>query len=105
MRRFVLPLLLGSAVLLSPIASRSSAPEPILREGLVLPLPGQLNTELMDPSIVKLIVGVRGYAAEMERKAILQRTAEGSAGGQAAGGRDHVGRGRIGLRRARRARA
>ncbi len=47
MRRFVLPLLLGSAVLLSPIASRSSAPEPILREGLVLPLPGQLNTELM----------------------------------------------------------
>ncbi|CAK27633.1 uncharacterized conserved secreted protein (DUF3370) [Synechococcus sp. Minos11] len=47
MRRLVLPLLLGGAVLLSPIASRSSAPEPTLREGLVLPLPGQLNTELM----------------------------------------------------------
>ena len=36
MRRLVLPLLLGGAVLLSPIASRSSAPEPTLREGLVL---------------------------------------------------------------------
>lgn len=47
MRRLVLPLLLGGAVLLSPIASRSSAPEPTLREGLVLPLPGQLNSELM----------------------------------------------------------
>ena len=47
MRRLVLPLLLGGAVLLSPIASRSSAPEPSLREGIVLPLPGQLNQELM----------------------------------------------------------
>ena len=47
MRRLVLPLLLGGAVLLNPIASRSSAPEPTLREGIVLPLPGQLNQELM----------------------------------------------------------
>ena len=47
MRRLLLPLVLGCAVLLSPIASRSSAPEPTLREGLVLPLPGQLNRELM----------------------------------------------------------
>ena len=47
MRRLLLPLVLGGAVLLSPIASRSSAPEPTLREGLVLPLPGQLNRELM----------------------------------------------------------
>ncbi|WP_415409649.1 hypothetical protein ACLM45_12880 [Synechococcus sp. A10-1-5-9] len=43
------------------------------------------RTELMDPSIVKLIVGVLGYAAEMERKAILKRTAEGRAVAQAAG--------------------
>ena len=47
MRRLLLPFVLGGAVLLSPIASRSSAPEPTLREGLVLPLPGQLNRELM----------------------------------------------------------
>ena len=52
--------------------------------GLVT-LDGKLNTELMDPSIVKLIVGVLGYAAEMERKAILKRTAEGRAVAQAAG--------------------
>ena len=42
MRRFVLPLLLGSAVLLSPIASRSARrANPAGRPGL--PLPGQLN--------------------------------------------------------------
>ena len=52
--------------------------------GLVT-LDGKLNTELMDPSIVKLIVGVLGYAAEMERSAILKRTAEGRAAVQAAG--------------------
>ena len=33
-------------------------------------LDGKLNTEITDPSIVKLIVGVLGYAAEMERAAI-----------------------------------
>jgi DNA invertase Pin-like site-specific DNA recombinase len=31
----------------------------------------------MDESICKLIVGVLGYAAEMDRKAILKRTEEG----------------------------
>ena len=45
----------------------------------------KLNTKLTDPKIVKLIAGVLGYAAEMERKAILKRTAEGRAVAQAAG--------------------
>jgi DNA invertase Pin-like site-specific DNA recombinase len=44
--------------------------------GLVT-LDGKLSTETMDSSIVKLIVGILGYAAEMERKAILKRTEEG----------------------------
>lgn len=45
----------------------------------LITLDGKLNTEVMDPSIVKLIVGVLGYAAEMERKAIIKRTTEGRA--------------------------
>lgn len=52
--------------------------------GLVT-LDGKLSTETMDPSIVKLIVGVLGYAAEMERKAIIKRTAEGRDIAKAAG--------------------
>jgi DNA invertase Pin-like site-specific DNA recombinase len=52
--------------------------------GLVT-LDGKLSTETMDPSIVKLIVGVLGYAAEMERKAIIKRTGEGREIAQAAG--------------------
>jgi DNA invertase Pin-like site-specific DNA recombinase len=52
--------------------------------GLVT-LDGKLSTETMDPSIVKLIVGVLGYAAEMERKAIIKRTHEGREVAQAAG--------------------
>jgi len=46
--------------------------------GLVT-LDGKLNTETMDESICKLVVGILGYAAEMERKAILKRTEEGRA--------------------------
>lgn len=45
----------------------------------VVTLDGRLNTEVTDPSIVKLIVGILGYAAEMERKAIIKRTQEGLA--------------------------
>ena len=45
----------------------------------LITLDGKLNTEVMDPSIVKLIVGVLGYAAEMERKSTLKRTQEGRA--------------------------
>lgn len=52
--------------------------------GLVT-LDGKLSTELMDPSIVKLIVGVLGYAAKMERKSILKRTSEGREVAKAAG--------------------
>jgi DNA invertase Pin-like site-specific DNA recombinase len=52
--------------------------------GLVT-LDGKLSTETMDASIVKLIVGVLGYAAEMERKAILKRTEEGRAVAMEAG--------------------
>lgn len=52
--------------------------EQLLDRGVhVVTLDGKLNTEAMDPSIVKLIVGVLGYAAEQERKAILKRTQEG----------------------------
>lgn len=52
--------------------------------GLVT-LDGKLSTETMDPSIVKLVVGILGYAAEMERKAILKRTEEGRAVAMEAG--------------------
>ena len=48
-------------------------------------LDGKLNTEVTDPSIVKLIVGILGYAAEMERSAITKRTSEGRAVAQEAG--------------------
>ena len=60
--------------------------EELVERGVgLITLDGKLNTETMDPSIVKLIVGVLGYAAEMERKAILKRTSEGRAVAQAAG--------------------
>lgn len=52
--------------------------EELMERGVgLITLDGKLNTEAMDSSIVKLIVGVLGYAAEMERKAILKRTKEG----------------------------
>lgn len=54
--------------------------EDLMERGIgLITLDGKLNTETMDPSIVKLIVGVLGYAAEMERKSTLKRTQEGRA--------------------------
>ena len=54
--------------------------EDLLERGIgLITLDGKLNTELMDPSIVKLIVGILGYAAETERKSTLKRTQEGRA--------------------------
>ncbi|MEB3361088.1 MAG: recombinase family protein [Synechococcaceae cyanobacterium] len=60
--------------------------EALLERGVnVVTLDGKLNTEAMDPSITQLIVGVLGYAAEQERKAIAKRTREGREVAQAAG--------------------
>ena len=54
--------------------------EDLLQRGIgLVTLDGKLNTETMDPSIVKLIVGVLGYAAETERKSTIKRTQEGRA--------------------------
>ena len=52
--------------------------ENLMERGIgLISLDGRLNTETMDESICKLVVGIFGYAAEMERKAILKRTKEG----------------------------
>lgn len=52
--------------------------EQLMERGIhLVTLDGKLNTEITDPSIVKLIVGILGYAAEMERSAISKRTSEG----------------------------
>lgn len=60
--------------------------ESLMERGIgLVTLDGKLSTETMDPSIVKLIVGILGYAAEMERKAILKRTEEGRAVAREAG--------------------
>ena len=40
-------------------------------------LDGRLDTQTMPEELVKLVVGVMGYAAEMELKSIKKRTAEG----------------------------
>ena len=42
-------------------------------------LDGRLDTTKMPEEIVRLIVGIMGYAGEMEHKNILRRTAEGRA--------------------------
>ena len=42
-------------------------------------LDGRLDTTTMPEEIVRLIVGVMGYAAEMELKNLKRRTAEGRA--------------------------
>ena len=42
-------------------------------------LDGRLCTDSMPEELVKLVVGVMGYAAEMELKAIKKRTSEGRA--------------------------
>lgn len=40
-------------------------------------LDGRLDTAAMPEELVKLVVGVMGYAAEMELKSIKKRTTEG----------------------------
>ena len=55
-------------------------------------LDGRLCTQSMPQEIVKLIVGVTGYAAEMELKGIRKRTAEGRRIAQSRG--DKFGRNR-----------
>ena len=52
----------------------------LLEKGVkIRTLDGRLDTQTMNPEIVKLIVSVMGYAAEMELKNIKRRTAEGRA--------------------------
>ena len=52
----------------------------LLEKGIkIRTLDGRLDTQTMNPEIVKLIVSVMGYAAEMELKNIKRRTAEGRA--------------------------
>ena len=60
--------------------------ENLMERGIgLVTLDGKLSTESMDPSICKLVVGILGYAAEMERKAIIKRTEEGRAVAMEAG--------------------
>lgn len=60
--------------------------ENLMEQGIgLVTLDGRLSTESMDPSICKLVVGILGYAAEMERKAIIKRTSEGRAVAMEAG--------------------
>ena len=50
----------------------------LLEKGVkIRTLDGRLDTTTMPEEIIKLIVGVMGYAAEMELKNIKRRTAEG----------------------------
>ena len=50
----------------------------LLEKGVkIKTLDGRLDTTTMPEEIIKLIVGVMGYAAEMELKNIKRRTAEG----------------------------
>ena len=52
----------------------------LLEKGVrIKTLDGRLDTTTMPEEIIRLIVGVRGYAAEMELKNIKRRTAEGRA--------------------------
>ena len=52
----------------------------LLEKGVqIKTLDGRLDTTTMPEEIVRLIVGVMGYAAEMELKNIKRRTAEGRA--------------------------
>ena len=52
----------------------------LLEKGVkIRTLDGRLDTQTMNSEIVKLIVSVMGYAAEMELKNIKRRTAEGRA--------------------------
>ncbi len=50
----------------------------LLEKGVkIRTLDGRLDTSVMNDEIVRLIVGVMGYAAEMELKNIHRRTSEG----------------------------
>ena len=51
----------------------------IEREVYIKTLDGRLDTSLMNEEIVRLIVGVMGYAAECELRNIKHRTSEGRA--------------------------
>ena len=52
----------------------------LLERGVAIKtLDGRLDTASMPEELVKLVVGVMGYAAEMELKAIKKRTSEGRA--------------------------
>ena len=52
----------------------------LLEKGIqIKTLDGRLDTTTMPEEIVRLIVGVMGYAAEMELKNLKRRTAEGRA--------------------------
>ena len=52
----------------------------LLEKGVkIKTLDGRLNTQTMNEEVVRLIVGVMGYAAEMELKNLKRRTAEGRA--------------------------
>ena len=57
----------------------------IERDVFLKTLDGRLDTSVMPEEIVRLIVGVLGYAAEMELKNIKTRTAEGRAVAQSRG--------------------
>ena len=57
----------------------------IERDVHVETLDKRLDTSAMPEELVKLIVGVMGYAAEMELKSIKKRTAEGRAFAQSRG--------------------
>ena len=51
----------------------------IERNVFIKTLDGRLDTSLMNDEIVRLIVGVMGYASECELKSIRRRTSEGRA--------------------------
>ena len=52
----------------------------LLERGVAIKtLDGRLDTASMPEELVKLVVGVMGYAAEMELKSLKKRTAEGRA--------------------------
>ena len=51
----------------------------IERGGFIKTLDGRLDTSLMNEEIVRLIVGVMGYASECELRNIRHRTSEGRA--------------------------
>ena len=52
----------------------------LLEKGVkIRTLDGRLDTSVMNDEIVRLIVGVMGYAAEMELKNLIRRTADGRA--------------------------